>query len=143
MNQEETNKLLKLYEQGRTSSEQESDLLKILGESKAEKNLWFNFLRKQKKNTPKNLEEQIWSAIQLREKKKSRYIIRAISIAASIALLISVLWITNPLKPKEMSYEEKAAVLKEALAMISLTDEAENNKEIIYEDDLLIIYSEK
>ena len=143
MNQEETNKLFELYEQGLTSSKQEADLLETFGDSKNDNHLWFKFLKNHKKNSPENLESHIWSTIQSIEKKKSKFILRVASIAASITLIFSIIFIANPKKPIEMSYEEKAAVLKEALAMFPSIEEPETSQEILYEDDLIIIYSEK
>ena len=143
MNQEEINNLLDLYEQGLTSSEQEAMLTDHLAKAKDEEHLWFKFLKYRKKQKPRDIENQIWSSIQKEEKKKSRIILRAISVAASVALIISILWVSNPFKPKEMSYEEKAAVLKEALAMISSAEKTETNQDIIYEDETIIIYTER
>lgn len=142
MNQEEINKLLELYEQGLTSSEQEAKLTDHLAKAKEEEHLWFKFLKHRKKYKPKNLENQIWSAIQKEEKQKSRFILRAVSVAASVALIISILWFTNPLKPKEMSYEEKVAVIKEVQLMISASQKSELQNIIIYEDEAFIIYIE-
>ncbi len=141
MNQEEIKKLLELYEQGLTSSEQEAMLTEHL--AKDEEHLWFKFLKHRKKQKPKNIENQIWTAIQNEEKQKSRFILRALSVAASAAIIISVLWITDPLKPREMSYEEKVAVLEEVQLMISASQKAELNNIIIYEDETIIIYTEK
>lgn len=143
MNQEELNRLLKLYEQGLTSAEEESVLLKTLGDSKDKKHLWFKFLKNYKKSIPTNLENQIWSNIQRKEKKKPKMMLRVLALAASITLVLTILWIPNPLKSREMSDAEKAAVLKEALTMISSAEERITEQEIIYEDDLLIIYTEK
>jgi hypothetical protein len=89
------------------------------------------------------LESLIWSNIHSKEKKYPKIILRALAAAASVALIITILWFPNPLKSREMSYEDKAAVLKEALSMISTAEKAKPDQEIIYEDETIIIYTEK
>ncbi len=143
MNQEENKRLLKLYEQGLTSSEEEAILIKTFGNSKDEEHVWFKFLKNHKRKTPTNLESHIWTNIQRKDSKKPKMVLRALAVAASITLILSILWIPNPLKSREMSYEEKAAALKEALIMISSAEKAETEQEIIYEDETIIIYTEK
>ena len=41
-----------------------------------------------------------------------------------------------------MSYEEKAAVLEEAILMMSGTTEIPDTREILYEDEIICIYIE-
>jgi hypothetical protein len=143
MNQEEINNLLEIYEQGLSSSEEENILREKLGEDRKGSHPWFSYLNNKRINTPKHIEAQVWKSIQAHEKGKSRLGIKFISIAASIALLFSVLWITDPFKPREMSYEEKVAVLEEVQLMISASQKAELNNIIIYEDETIVIYTEK
>jgi hypothetical protein len=65
-----------------------------------------------------------------------------ISAAASLALLISLVFISPSLRnQKEMTYEEKAAKLEEALSLISENNEQADRK-IIYEDEIIVIYTE-
>ncbi len=144
MNKEEIKKLLELYEQGLSSSEEEATLIKNLGESKNKTHPWFNYLNKKRVKTPENMEDQIWKNIQDKEKNKSRIALRILSVAASVTLLFSILWIsTDVFEPKMMSFEEKVMLLKEARAMISADEESTTSREILYEDELLIIYAEK
>ena len=143
MNQEEINKLLELYEQGLSSSEEESILREKLGHDRNESFPWFTYLNNKKIKTPKDIEAQVWKSIQVHEKRKSRFGVKVLSIAASIALLISVLWITDSFNSREMSYEEKAAVLEEALTMITSAEKGLVVEEIIYEDETIVIYTEK
>lgn len=138
MNMEQVDKLLEKYEQGMTSSEEEAYLIKQLGDSE----LWFQYIKKQKKIAPKYIENEIWSVIQSDKRRKSRTLFKVISVAASVLLLISILWITNPLHQNKMSYQEKIATLNEALTMISNSEINSPEKEILYEDDIIIIYKE-
>ena len=47
-----------------------------------------------------------------------------------------------PWQQKGMSYEEKAAVLEEAILMMSGTTEIPDTREILYEDEIICIYIE-
>jgi len=58
-------------------------------------------------------------------------------IAASIIFLVAV---TFNYKSTEMNYEEKAALLNEALAMFPEDNHKIDNQDIIFEDDTIIIY---
>ena len=140
MNRED--KLLELYRKGLSSSKEDDALLNKLGESKSGPGLWFNFIKNHKKTSPADLENQIWSTIQSGESRKKRLTIRRMLAAASIALLISISLIFTPWQQKGMSYEEKAAVLEEALLMMAGTTEMPDNREILYEDEIICIYIE-
>lgn len=143
MNQEEIKKLLELYEQGLTSSEQEAILRKHLGRKEDQNHLWFKYLHHHKIYKPDHFENQIWSAIQAKEQKKTRFILRTLTIAASAALIITILWLPLPfLKHNAMSDEEKSAILKEVLIMFSSAEKQTIVKEILYEDESIIIYTQ-
>ncbi len=142
MNREQVDELLNKYEQGLTSQEEMDFLLEQFENSRSGPGVWFNYLRLQKKKAPENLHKQVWSAIQTQEKKKNRKIALFISAAASLAILISFIFISPSLRnQKEMSYEEKAAKLEEALSLLSENNE-QANREIIYEDEIIVIYTE-
>ena len=142
MNREQENKLLELYRKGLTSSKEEDALLNQLGESGSGPGLWFSFLENNKKTVPADLENQIWSTIQSGESRKKRLTIRRVLAAASVALLISISLIITPWQRKGMSYEEKAAVLEEAIKMMVDASEIPDNREILYEDEIICIYIE-
>ena len=142
MNREQVDELLEKYEQGLASQEEMDLLMEQFEDSRTGPGVWFNYLRGQKKKAPENLNYQIWSAIQSQEKKKNRKITLFISAAASLAILISLIIISPSLRnQKEMTYEEKAAKLEEALSLISENNEQADRK-IIYEDEIIIIYTE-
>lgn len=142
MNRKQVDELLDKYEQGLASQEEMDLMMEQFEDSRSGPGVWFNFLRLQKKKAPKNLNHQVWSAIQTHEKKNKRKITWFISAAASLAILISLIFITPILRnQKEMSYEEKAAKLEEALSLISEHNN-QANMEIIYEDEIILIYTE-
>ncbi len=142
MNREQVDELLEKYEQGLASQEEMDLLMEQFEDSRSGPGVWFNFLRLQKKKAPENLNHQVWSAIQSQEKNKNRKITLFISAAASLAILISLIFISPSLRnQKEMTYEEKAAKLEEALSLISENNEQADRK-IIYEDEIILIYTE-
>ncbi len=142
MNKEQVNKLLKKYEQGLTNSEEEASLVEQLGNSRSESHAWFQYIKKHKKQAPANLENDIWDVIQSERKGKIRKLFRIASIAATVVLFISILWITKAQQENEMSYDDKVATLNEALSMISHTDWNLVSQNILYEDEMIIIYTE-
>lgn len=139
MKKTEVEKLLKSYELGQTSSKEEAYLQAQLSNSESEYGRWFSFIRSNKISIPESLEKDIWNTLQ--SKKKKRVLYRAIAAAASVALLISLFLIPNSIPPQEMSYEEKVAILEEALAMTS-PKVVEIQQKVLYEDDIIIIYTE-
>ena len=142
MNREQVDELLEKYEQGLASQEEMDLLMEQFEDSRTGPGVWFNYLRLQKRKAPENLQNQVWSAIQTQEKKKTRKITLFISAAASLVILISLIILSPSLRnQKEMSYDEKAAKLEEALSLISENNEQADRK-IIYEDEIIVIYTE-
>ena len=140
MKKEFINKQLHSYEEGLTSSAEEKELLSLLCNSEKGANAWFKFLKLQKRNTPTNLETDIWQSIQNIEQRKRRMLVQISSVAASVILVVSLFFSIAPLKKKEMSYEEKVAAIEEGLTLVSADQELINAEEILYEDENLIIY---
>jgi len=142
MNREQVDELLKKYEEGLASQEEMDLLMEQFEDSRNGPGAWFNYLRLQKRKAPENFNSQVWSAIQSQKKQKNRKMTLFISAAASIAILITFIFISPSLRnQKEMSYEEKAAKLEEALSLFSEHNERAN-REIIYEDEIIVIYTE-
>lgn len=141
MKKEDIDKQLDLYKEGLSSLEEEEKLAHILSASNEQENIWFKYIQQQKKAVPKNLESTIWASIQKRESRKRRILIRISSVAASILLAVSVLLTIETRPQQKMSAEEKEAALKEAMAMISETQDQPILGEILYEDENLIIYT--
>ena len=61
MNREQVDKLFELYKQGLTSSDEEQALINHFGNSRTRSEVWFNYIKNQKKLAPNDLESQIWS----------------------------------------------------------------------------------
>lgn len=141
MNREKLVELLERYEQGLSSREEENILMKHAGLSHKAAGAWFKFLKHQKRIASDDLEMRVQDAIKSFEKGKIRFIKRISLAAASAALLVSILFISLPWQDRAMSYEEKAAVLQEALSLLE-EGRQEPGKKVIYEDSLIIIYTE-
>lgn len=141
MKKEHIDKQLNLYEEGLSSLEEEVKLARILGASNEDENGWFKYIQQQKKVAPKNLESTIWTSIQKRESRKRRILIRISSVAASIILAVSIFFTIETRPQEKMSTKEKEAALKEAMAMLSEPQEEIVFGEILYEDEILIIYT--
>ncbi|HEC44414.1 MAG TPA: hypothetical protein ENI20_16455 [Bacteroides sp.] len=141
MNKEKLIALLEKYEQGLCSEEEEDFLINHADFSDESDGAWFNYLKHQERRAPGDLDQRIWDSINSLERGKYRLIKRISLAAASVALLISILFKTIPWQQRAMSYEEKAAVLEEALSMLE-EGRQEPERKVIYEDNLIIIYTE-
>jgi len=139
MNTEEVNKLMQLYREGRTTLQEEKLLLGHQGISLPGEGAWFNFARLHRKNAPESLEMDIMAIIR-KKKKKKRLIARMGSAAAILIAAIITIVLAVPVRQDIMTYNEKVDAIQEALDMFKPTLSAEAGKEIIYEDDILIIY---
>lgn len=141
MKKEYIDKQLEIYEQGLSSADEERELISLLGDSDKGSNYWFKYIKQHKRIAPVNLESDIWSAIQSKEQRKRRTLFKIGSVAASVILAVSLFFTFDILRPEEMSYEEKEVALKEAMALFSETQEKPVLEEILYEDEIIIIYT--
>jgi len=85
------------------------------------------------------LNTTLWDSFQKKKNRTRSVKIGMMSAAASVLLLIS-LFIYNP-EQKKLSYNEKEILLNEALNMIADTAQIKAKQRIIYEGDLITIYS--
>ena len=141
MKKEQTENIKKLYEQGLSSREEEEYLLKCLANSKVGPDVWFRYINHHKKQIPENLEDDIWTSIQTNKKKKKTLFVKISAAAASVLLILSFVFL-NPLELRKMNEIEKNSALEEAFSLISESEQVSAMREILYEDDILIIYSE-
>jgi hypothetical protein len=140
MKKEYMDKQLEIYEQGLSSVDEERELVSLLGDSEKGSNSWFKYIDQHKKIAPQNLESNIWSTIQSKEQRKRRKLFRISSVAASVILAVSLFFTLDIRYQDEMSYSEKMAALEEALALISEAPKKPVLEEILYEDEIIIIY---
>lgn len=97
---------------------------------------WFKFVKKSRIEAPENLNNSVWDAIQSKRKRTQQVIYGIVTVAASVALIVS-LSVNSP----KQSDQEKEALLKEALSMFHDEVPKAEVQNIIYEDDLIVIYT--
>lgn len=142
MDSKQLEQLLKKYDEGQSSLDEERILMEHAGTSGKEMSAWARFVNHHKKTAPDGLAEDLWSSIESGEKRKRRFVLRLVSAAASVLLLITFSLTLTRKAPDEMSYEEKQALLEEALSLFSSGNDKQTTKEIIYEDEFLMIYTD-
>lgn len=139
MKEEPIKSLIEKYEAGTSTLEEEQFLFENADNSEATLQTWATFVTHNKIAVPDNLNTTLWDSFQKKKKKIRSIKIGVMSAAASVLLLIS-LFIYKP-EQKKLSYHEKEILLNEALNMITDTTPIESKQRIIYEDDLITIYS--
>ncbi len=139
MKEHNLNKIFEKYKKGNSSLDEENILFENANNLNTSFKAWSNFARNNKIETPKDFNDTIWESFEnkINNKHKSRFKIVIMSAAASILLIIAF-FIGNTTK-KELSYDQKAALLNEALSMFS--DNKQNNENIIYENETIVIYT--
>lgn len=91
-------------------------------------------------NAPDRLEESSMVYIRRREAERRRFISWLTTAAAAVVLiLLSTLFIV-PQKSQEMDYGDKLITLVEAYKLFPEEESLISEDEIIYEDELIIIY---
>ncbi len=126
-------KLIEKYKAAETSLEEEAYLKENAKD--LESQTWFDYLKKSKIQVDSKLKDDIWQTIY---KRRNNNRLKIFSAAAAIAFI--VLFSISYFKPREQSFEEKVALLQEAKAMFSNELPPYN---VIYEDELVIIYTEQ
>ncbi|XOV93097.1 MAG: hypothetical protein ACFHWX_00010 [Bacteroidota bacterium] len=103
--------------------------------NKDENELWDAYVMANKHAVPSNLQDKVWTSIRRKKQQRQRVLV-APFIAASIALLIFFL---IPIE-RGQTEAEKSVLLQEALSMFPDEDQIPNEEDILYEDDIIIIY---
>lgn len=134
MSNKNKEEIIDKYLEGNSSLEEEGEIFNTETEN-SDLDPWFGFAKRLRLKAPKNLNDSVWVAVQTKRKRSQRLIYGIVAAAASGALIISL-----SINSSKQSYAEKEALLKEALAMFK-EDEPETEKQnIIYEDELIVIY---
>jgi GTP-binding protein EngB required for normal cell division len=141
MEKEKIKALMEKYISGRSTLEEEALLIKHSHDENQYPSSWFSYLKSIRKSPSPKLNDTIWKAIQKKEKRKYTYkiMIAGMSAAASIALLL----VFNEPEPisESTSLAEKKALLKEALSMFEDEESTSSKKTVLYEDEMIIIYT--
>ncbi|NQU52335.1 MAG: hypothetical protein HQ522_07320 [Bacteroidetes bacterium] len=139
MNKEKIENLIEKYEAGASTLQEEQFLFDNAENSDPTIEAWSAFVKHKKKVAPQNLNDSLWASIQTRKIKKRSFVISIMSTAATVLLFIFIS--VNYLSSKKMSYKEKEALLSEALSMLDIQKQIIAEQSIIYEDEMIIIYS--
>jgi hypothetical protein len=140
MKEERINTLTSKYKAGETSRQEELYLQKNSTKiENAQKDI-FRYIQHHKKKAPRDFNEKQWQIFELKQKRRKIRRYSIISVAASVLIVVSLLLINTP--QKEMDYLEKQALLEEALLMIE-NAEQDNQETVLYEDEMVIIYTIK
>lgn len=139
MKEDEIEILIEKYKEGNSTLNEEQFLFDHIKNSEPSLEAWSTFVKNNKKETPNNFNDTLWESFQNKKIGKRKKFVRIISAAASIIVLIS-LYIFSP-KQKELSYSEKEDLLNQALNMVSNSVPSEIQQSIIYENDMIIIYT--
>lgn len=139
MKEDEIKRLIEKYKEGNTTLNEEQFLFNHTKDSELSLEVWSNFIKNNKKETPTNFNATLWESFQNKKIGKRKRFVRIISAAASVILLISF-YIASP-KQKELSYSKKEDLLNQALNMVSNSELSETQQNIIYENEIVIIYT--
>lgn len=139
MNEKEIEKLTKEYEAGTSTLQEEQFLFDNAENSNSINEAWSTFVKRNRIEAPEDFNDKLWKSFQKRTVRKHRFKIGIISAAASVILIIA-LSIGN-FGQKELSYNEKEALLHQALDMFSEPEHEVTQESILYEDEIIIIYA--
>ncbi|PPK95433.1 hypothetical protein LY01_01020 [Nonlabens xylanidelens] len=139
MKEDEIKRLIEKYKEGNTTLNEEQFLFNHTKDSVLSLEAWSNFIKNNKKETPTNFNATLWESFQNKKIGKRKRFVRIISAAASVILLISF-YIASP-KQKGLSYSKKEDLLNQALNMVSNSEPSETQQNIIYENEMVIIYT--
>jgi hypothetical protein len=139
MKEETISSMFEKYENGETSLEEEQALFSKTHENESEVNALAGFLKRNQIKTPDHFNKDLWKSFDKKTSKNSRFRIGVFSAAASILLLFSM-YFWN-ISKKEMTYNEKVALLNEAKSMFENISQKELDQNIILETDMVIVYT--
>ena len=137
MNSKESDDLFIKYLEAESTLEEEDKLFNRKNQQPG-KEEWSTYVKQKRKKAPSNLKSSIWAAIQTRKRKKQRFLVSLSGVAATIAFFITIF--IYPTVNKQSDYNEKEALLDEALSLFSDEQPMPEKQGILYEDDMVIIY---
>lgn len=129
------------YKEGETSLKEEKNLFEEVDENQPEIEVLGDFIKRNKIETPSNLNDTLWNTFEKKTAKNNNFKIGIFSAAASMLLLISLYF--GNLNKDELSNDEKQALLNEAKSMFSDAEVKQTIHNIIIETDFIIVYTKK
>ncbi len=141
MEENKADSILKKYKEGQSTLSEEQFLFDNTENLNPSMKAWSTFVKNNQTATPKYFNEHLWASFETKRNRKRKLLIGAMAVAASVSVLIA-LFFTHP-APEELNYSEKEALLNIAREMVHHTDLAEIEERVIYENDIVIIYTTK
>ncbi len=136
MNREREHYLAEKYYEGRTTLEEEKELMEYAKFSD-EKNSWFNYVDSAKKEIPSNLAEELWNQSEIKKTSSFKKRIFPAIILCAITLMIGSF--TYFQIQKKEAYNIKKQQLEEAIQFAN-NGTGIQTEEVFYRDDLITIY---
>jgi len=137
MKEDDFDELLEKYKKGKSSLNEENLLFDSINSSSLEP--WVTFVKNNKIKCPKAFNDTLWNSFERRTNNKRKIKIALMSAAASVFLLI-LLFVGN-LGQNKLNDSEKKVLLDQAIDMFICKSQTKPQERIIYENELLIIYT--
>lgn len=102
---------------------------------------WSTFKKHNTIKTPENFNDTLWTSFEKKKLRSQKIQLKIIYAAA--AIVCAILLYVSTYKPKELTYSEKEQLLDKAKNMLSNFEQKNTLKHIIYENDMIIIYTTK
>ena len=139
MSEESINNIIEKYKAGTSSLDEEKTLFNSKDNTEESIKLWSLFVKKNKLNAPKNLNEKLWDSFEKKDNIYNKNKIWLYSAVATIALLVSVY--INSVNENSLTNSEKQALLNEAKSMFADSNENNYVNQIILESELVVVYT--
>ncbi|MEO1050393.1 MAG: hypothetical protein AAFX87_07195 [Bacteroidota bacterium] len=129
--------LVNKYLAAKTTVEEEEALFNSEDQPSGMKE-WSTYVKQKRKKAPAHLNDKIWASIQTRKKRRQRFLMGLSGMAASIAIILAVV-VARPTED-DLNDHEKEVLFNEAMSMFPDEKNIVAKKDILYEDDAVIIY---
>ncbi|MEL7268313.1 MAG: hypothetical protein AAGL34_01920 [Bacteroidota bacterium] len=139
MKESKLKKLLEAYKAGETTLEEEQFLLEQTKEAEPSWEAWSTFIENNKIATPKDLNDRLWESFEPKTRSRRNKFVVMLSAAATVLVLVALAM--GNLGQDELSYSEKEALLNEALELFPETTEEVTEREVIYENEMITVYT--
>jgi hypothetical protein len=140
MKKETIKSLTHKYKQGETSKEEENFLIENAKISDKSIHSWLAPLKSNKEQIESQKGKISWDSFENKIEKKRKFKFGLVIAAAASFALIATLSLGTPTE-NELSYAEKELLLNEALNMYKSKEVVLKSEQILYEDDMVIIYT--
>ena len=81
----------------------------------------------------------MWESFEPKTRSRRKKVVVMLSAAATVLVLVALAM--GNLGQKELSYSEKEALLNEALELFPETTEEVTEREVIYENEMITVYT--